>query len=244
MDAATSVDPLPYGARTRRVVDCPDRGTAFFRLRSKRIQRETPTRADRDKLFLPLIALAAVCVLQAIVIAWLLGRGSRGGRAAPGEGSPPVAAAPASPAGDAAGPASPPPAPPAAGHIARGKVGDRVESAGVALTVVAVTHEPQYKEVFTPPAGQQFVGVEVLLENTGTTPHKYFSTSFQLKDPQSRTYNGNALGVADPPLGYGTLVPTEKVRGHLAFVVPKDVTGLTLTYTPGDAGSVYVELGQ
>jgi hypothetical protein len=76
----------------------------------------------------------------------------------------------------------------------------------------------------------------------------YFSTSFQLKDPQSRTYNGNALGIADPPLGYGTLVPTEKVRGHLAFVVPKEATALTLTYTPGDAGRndrpIHIEIGR
>ena len=196
----------------------------------------------------PLIALAAVCVVQAIVIAYLLGRGSPGGGAVSGEGARPVAAGPASPVTDTVAPASPSQAPTAASRIAAGKVGDRVESAGVALTVVAVTHEPRYKEIFTPAAGQQFVGVEVLLENTGTQPHKYFSTGFQLKDPQSRTYNGNALGVADPPLGYGTLVPTEKVRGHLAFVVSKEATGLTLTYTSGDAGPgdrpIYIELGQ
>ena len=184
------------------------------------------------------------------MIAVLLGRAPAA--RAPQAGT---AAAPSSPSAEmgTASPAlNPPPAvanKPGTAAIVRGKVGQRVESAGLAITVVGVTNEPRYKEVTAPPASQKFIGVEVLLENTGTQGHGYFSTNFRVKDPQDRAYTSGALGVADPPLGWGTIVPGEKVRGHVAFVVPKDATGLTLAYVPPSGGPadyrpIHIELGQ
>ena len=100
-----------------------------------------------------------------------------------------------------------------------------------------------------PPAGQKFVGVEVLLENTGDRGHQYFSTHFKIKDPQDRVFASGGLGVGDPPLEWGTIVPGEKVRGHVAFRVPADATGLTLTYLPPGGGPpnyrpIHIDLGQ
>jgi hypothetical protein len=128
-------------------------------------------------------------------------------------------------------------------------VGQRVESAGLAITVVGVTNEPRFKEVTAPPVSQKFVGVEVLLENNGNSGHPYFSTNFKIKDPQDRAYASGGLGVGDPPLDWGTIVPGEKVRGHVAFVLPKDANGLTLAYMPpggGPAGyrPIHIDLGQ
>ena len=206
------------------------------------------------------------------MIAFLLGRGSPAdqasqGPASRGQISDPVAAV-APPAADDAPPPAPgraPPAatglpradagsagqptPPPAAAVVRGKVGRRVESAGLAITVVGVTNEPRFKEVTAPPAGQKFVGVEVLLENTGDRGHQYFSTHFKIKDPQDRVFASGGLGVGDPPLEWGTIVPGEKVRGHVAFRVPADATGLTLTYLPPGGGPpnyrpIHIDLGQ
>jgi hypothetical protein len=114
--------------------------------------------------------------------------------------------------------------------------------------VVGVTNEPRYKEVTAPPPTQKFVGVEVVMENASGAPHAYYSTTFRVKDDKDRAYAAGGLGVGDPPLEYGTIVTGEKVRGHLAFVVPKEAVGLTLTYGPNDSPPgyrpVHIELGQ
>lgn len=208
----------------------------------------TDAAAGRNRLLLPLVAVSALCVAEAVVIAFLLGRGDptpravdAGGGSATSNASPSTAAAtavaPTSQDASAAGPA-----------ITRGKKGERVESGGLAITVVTVTNEPRFKEINTPPPTQKFVGVEVLLENRGAAAHRYFSTSFNVKDDQDRVYGSRALGAGDPELGFGTVVPGEKVRGHLAFVVPKEAKGLTLTYGGGDMPRgyrpIHIELGQ
>jgi hypothetical protein len=192
------------------------------------------------------------------VIAFLLGRGSPAGQGSQ-PGTAVVASSP-SPGGarEASIPTNTTRTAPADGPVAdsepaaavvRGKVNQRVESAGLAITVVGVTNEPRFKEVTAPPASQKFVGVEVLLENTGDSGHQYFSTSFKIKDPQDRVYGSGGLGVGDPPLDWGTIVQGEKVRGHIAFVVPKDATGLTVAYMPpgGDPSNyrpIHIDLGQ
>ena len=207
--------------------------------------------AGRNRLLLPLVAVSALCVVQAVVIAFLLGRGGADGQAAvPGGVSTPSNTPYPSPSSAPAVVADTPSqaAPPGGPAITRGKRGERVESAGLAVTVVSVTHEPRFKEINTPPPTQKFVGVEVVLENSGAAAHRYFSTSFNVKDDQDRVYGSRALGAGDPELGFGTVVPGEKVRGHLAFVVPKEAKGLTLTYGGGDMPRgyrpIHIELGQ
>ena len=200
----------------------------------------------RNKLLMPLVAVSVLCAAEAVVIAFLLGRGGGGGP----ERAPQVtdvsswvrkadAAVGEKPAAPAAteGPA-----------ITRGKVGQRVESAGLAITVLAVSNEPRFKEVTAPPATQKFVNVEVLLENHTGKGHGYFSTTFKIKDGQERVYGSGGLGVHEPPLEYGTIVAGEKVRGNVCFVVPKEATGLTLTYpannTPPGYRPFHIDLGQ
>lgn len=219
------------------------------------MSHEVPSGRDRNRLLLPLIGVSAVCVAEAVVIAFLLGRG---GPAPSANGAFPAAAGPAAqtPSANAARAATPPesstpapaPANPTGPAITRGKLGQRVESAGLALTVLGVTNEPRYKEVTAPPPTQKFVGVEVVMENNTGAPHAYYSTSFRIKDDKDRAYGTGGLGVGDPPLEYGTIVTGEKVRGHLAFVVPKEATGLTLAYPPNVAPAgyrpIHIELGQ
>ena len=202
----------------------------------------------RNTLLIPLLAVSAICVVEAVVIAFLAGRGS--------SPSTPAARGAASPAPATHAPApdpSPSTAPPDSGSavpaIVRGKVGERVVSGGLALTVMGVTNVPRYKEVTAPPATQKFVGVDVVIENNSSQAHQYFSTSFKIKDPKDRVYASGGLGVGDPPLEWGTVVQGEKVRGHVAFVVPKEASGLTLVYMPAGGGPanyrpIHIDLGQ
>jgi hypothetical protein len=235
----------------------------------------------RNPLVLPLAAVSMLCVVEAVAIAFLLGRARPAQQVAGGP-----AASPASSAASSSGPSpasSPPPsptslpasppasspepsqrletraeperakpdvrtAPPAGSNVVRGKVGQRAESAGLALTVMKVANEPELGAVFNPPAGQKFVDVDLLLENNTGRRFDYYSTEFTIKDGQDRVYSSGALGVGDPQLSWGQIVNGEKVRGHVAFVVPKDAKGLRLVCpppsTPADARPIYVDLGQ
>ena len=148
-----------------------------------------------------------------------------------------------SPAPSGAPAPAPAPAPPRAPAIARGKVGQRVESAGFAITVVAASNKPRF-DIFAPRPDEKFVDCDVLLENAAAKGFDYFSNQFKIQDDQSRVFTGGALGVGDPQLGYGTIVQGNKVRGHVAFIVPKDAKGLALTYPVEDARAIHIDLGQ
>jgi hypothetical protein len=197
-----------------------------------------------NRLLIPLALVSLLCVAEAVVIAFLVGRGHT---------PPPVMAELATPTGaqrDVFVPEAAPPDParPAAPAIARGKVGQRVESNGIAMTVAAVSNEPRFKEVFAPSPSEKFVDVEVLIENRTAKGFGYYSNQFTLKDDKDRSFSSTALGAGQPALGWGTVVPGDKVRGHLAFVLPRDATSLTLTCPIGDGPSsphaIHIELGQ
>ena len=193
----------------------------------------------RNPLLVPLVAISGLCVAEAVAIAFLVGRGR------PPE---PVAVAPgATPTQAPQQPAEPHPATAAAPatKIVRGTVGKRAESGGLALTVMKVANEPELGAVFKPSAGQKFVDVDLVIENNTGRRFDYYSTDFSIKDDQDRAYSSGALGAGDPQLGWGQIVTGEKVRGHVAFVVPKDAAGLRLVCpppaTPG-AGPIHVDL--
>lgn len=196
-----------------------------------------------NRMLLPLVAVSALCLVEAVVIAFLLGRG---GAPAPPASAPPTGAPAGAPL--AIDPPAPGPAAATGPAVARGRLGERVESAGLAVTVLGVTNEPRFKEVTAPPESQKFVGVEVQIGNESGAGHGYFSTAFKIKDDKDRAYAAGALGAGDPPLEWGTIVTGEKVRGHLAFVVPRDATGLTLVYLPNNAPPnyrpIHIDLGQ
>ena len=193
-----------------------------------------------SRLLLPLVIVSTLCGAQAIVIAFLLGRG----HATPPPPHPtkaePAAATHTRPA-DGALAAAPAP-------IARGHPGQRVDSSGIAMTVVNVSNEPRFKEVFTPPPSQEFFNIELLIENATPRAFAYYSNQFTLKDDKDRPYSPTSLGAGEPALNWGTIVPGEKVRGHIAFVVPRNARNLALTYpvstNPTDARTIQIRLGR
>jgi hypothetical protein len=232
------------------------------------------TGATPNRLFVPLVAVCIVCAAEAVVIAYLLGRGAPVNSAvvqSPLEGTPRLPAPPpavvatttkpptpdAAPVESASKPSPIPPSSPSAPKttapvpagpaVARGNVGQRVELAGLTMTVTAVTNKPRF-DVFAPRSDEKFIDCDVLLENRAPKGFDYFSNEFKIQDDQSRVFSGGALGVGDPQLGYGTVVQGTKARGHVAFIVPKDAKGLTLTYpiddAPGNARAIHIDLGQ
>jgi hypothetical protein len=192
-----------------------------------------------NRLLLPLIAVSTLCVIEAIVIAFLLGRGP--------------AAPPAPALSNAANPApQPDAAPPRAAAanssspaaISRGKLAQRIDAGGITMTALAVSNQPRFKELFTPSPEQKFIDLEILIENNTARPFAYYTNQFTIKDDKDRPFSSTTLGAADPALTWATLVPGEKARGHLAFVLPKTATGLTLTYPVTDSSAIHIDLGQ
>lgn len=197
-----------------------------------------------NPLLIPLALVSLLCVAEAVAIAFLIGRGQparpvTAELATSSGGEQPKAPAPPTSASDQPKPSAP--------AIARGKVGQPVEVAGIAMTVVTISNEPRFKELFTPSPSEKFVDVEVLIENRSPRGFGYYSNQFTLKDDKDRHFSSTALGAGQPALGWGTVVPGDKARGHLAFVIPRGAAGLTLTYPVDDgpnAHAIHIELGQ
>jgi hypothetical protein len=138
--------------------------------------------------------------------------------------------------------------PPESSDLPSGSVGDRVESAGVALTVLSVTDEPDaaLSNILDLAEDEKYLATEVLLENNTGDSFFYGSAQFKLKDDRGFEYSGS-LPYREPSMGFGTLVNREKVRGYLSFIVPTAATGLSLIYQAAagsDYETIYIDLGQ
>ena len=198
----------------------------------------------RSPLLLPLVAVSALALCEAVVIGILWVRSH----------PPPVAGAvqsakPGEPAGPA--PADAPPAvPPAAGPGAvSGKVGERVESAGLAMTVMGVSNQPTGpgKDFISVTPDQKFLDIDLVIENNTGRALQYWPVNFRLKDAENYTHQPNTLRSNPAALEWGTLVQGEKVRGHLEFTVPRKSTRLHLVYPAADLPgykAIQIDLGQ
>ena len=223
------------------------------------ITSETNTRQS-NPLALPLLIVSLVAVVELvglIVMTVVLAR-----RPAP------VVAAPAGQQGAAA--AQTPPAPPATpatpvaekvtppgntsaakgggdkGFVA-GKVGQRVESAGFAITVEEIKHEPYYKNLGQPGEDQKYLALLVSVENNTGGNAMLFDAMFHLQDDHGYTYDKLGLALTTPKLEWRTMGNRDRVRGYLDFVVPKTAKGLKLVYSHlprSDSVPIHVELGE
>lgn len=115
------------------------------------------------------------------------------------------------------------------------KVGDKVQLGEVILTINSVT--PSQGAQFTKPQeGNQFLNINITLENTGKN-QEFIATSGQMfiLDPSNNQYQ---VAITDKSLENpsggmdGNLLPSSKKTGNVGFEVPKGATGLKLKYTP------------
>ncbi len=128
-------------------------------------------------------------------------------------------------------PLAPPPKP-----TAIAKVGQRVESAGVAITVNAVTRKAQ----MSAPGGftlspsdpsHEYVITDVTIENAGREKLPYNPLYFKVKDADGYEYN-MSISIDSQALKSGELTPGDKARGTVTFEVPKTSTSLVASYKP------------
>ena len=143
------------------------------------------------------------------------------------ETPPKVTAAPAAGADTAANNAPAEPEAPAAPVI--GKVGDRLDKAGTAVSLLSSEQKSSLSEYDNAGEGKVYQVVEVVIEATGDEKISYSPDHFKLKDDTGVEYNSCILTVAND-LKNGNMVKGEKSRGLVAFKVPKEAKGFQLTY--------------
>jgi Domain of unknown function (DUF4352) len=112
------------------------------------------------------------------------------------------------------------------------KINDRAESGGVALTVVKATRQATIGNFQKADKDQTFLVAEVVIETTGSDEASYNPGFFRVKDSSGVEYDGISAAGATNSLKYGKLPKGEKVRGTIAFNIPKDAKGLVLSYDP------------
>lgn len=115
--------------------------------------------------------------------------------------------------------------------MAIAKIGQRVESSGVALTVNGVQKTDAIGSFLKAKDGQTFLVADVTIENTSRDKSPYNPMYFKVKDADGFEYTAG-LGADDKTLKSGELASGEKARGTVAFEVPKDGKGLTVSYQP------------
>ncbi len=118
-----------------------------------------------------------------------------------------------------------------------GKVGDKVEANGVALTVTKVDHVDAVGKYLKPKDGNTFVVAEVLIENVSADKAPYNPFYFKVKDADGFEYNAG-LTTDESALKSGDLAKGDKARGTILFEVKKDSKGLVLEYKPIVFGNV------
>jgi hypothetical protein len=128
-----------------------------------------------------------------------------------------------------------------------GKVGDRVEMAGIAVTVNSVEEMKSIGSYTKAKEGNTFIIADVTIENVDRDKAPYNPFYFRLKDNHGFEYS-SSFTTPDPSLKSGEQAKGEKARGNISFEVPADATNLVLTYVPevilGDYQPIRVALGK
>ena len=115
-----------------------------------------------------------------------------------------------------------------------GKVGTAAALNSATVTVVSTDLDYKSSDQFTQPkAGNRFVTVEILYENTGTEKVSYNPLDWKLSDASGFSYDYSYSGKG-PELHSGDLSPGEKARGFITYEVPQAATGLVLELALGD----------
>lgn len=114
------------------------------------------------------------------------------------------------------------------------KTGDVIEFDGKKVTVAAPERNWDTGNQFMKPeSGNEFVKVQVTIENNSANEASYNTFDWKLQDSKGviKDVASIAYGV-DGALNSGELAPGGKVTGFLVFEVAAGDTGLTLRYNP------------
>lgn len=111
------------------------------------------------------------------------------------------------------------------------KVGERVESSGIALTINGVSKTESMGQFLKAGDGKTYLIADVTVENTGRDKSPYNPLYFKVKDSDGYEYNAG-ISLDDKALKSGDLAAGEKARGTVAFTVPKAAKGFVVSYQP------------
>lgn len=207
------------------------------------------------------IGIAAL-VLIGLCVVMTIANPSKKGSPAPTSTPAPIAtkalAAPAGtalPTATAVKPASttvpptstPKPAPTATtAPAALGKVGDMIESGGIAVGIASVQKATKFG-IWEAKAGNTYLVVEAVIQNVSRDTTPYNPLYFKVKDADGFEYT-MTFGGADPALKSGDLTKGDKVRGMVTFEVPLTAKGFVVAYEPmvilGGYKAIKIDLGQ
>lgn len=112
------------------------------------------------------------------------------------------------------------------------QVGDLIKISDIVIQVLGISY-PTGTEIVKPKEGFQFVGVDIQVENQGSTVKEITSVvQMYLKDDtgQKYTFHLGAQSLLDAGLPDDELRPGEYVRGQIGFQVPEDSPGLVLVF--------------
>lgn len=114
------------------------------------------------------------------------------------------------------------------------KVGDVISFDGKKVTVSKVERNWNSGDEFTTPeSGNEFVKVQVKIENNSSEDVSYNTFDWKLKDSKGviKDVDSAAFGI-DGALDSGDIAPKGKVSGFLIFQAPAGDTNLALRYEP------------
>jgi hypothetical protein len=123
-----------------------------------------------------------------------------------------------------------------------GEIGDTIAANGYELTVNS------YQNPYTPPddffepePGQQWILFDVSITNVSDEDVDYGTIDFTLGDSDDFSYDTTYIG-EERGLSFGTLRPSETVRGELGFELPVDAHPVLLIYEPGFFGETRIDI--
>ena len=113
-----------------------------------------------------------------------------------------------------------------------GEIGQKMVSGDIALTVEKVTSAAALSRYEQASAGRVYEIIDVLIQNYGKEKSSVNALYFTLKDSDGREYSVALSGAAPNFISTADLLPGDKLRGKVAFEVPKKVDSYILTYAP------------
>jgi hypothetical protein len=117
---------------------------------------------------------------------------------------------------------------------AEGKVGETIARSDYRLTVLKIDQCPlNDAEQAIVGKGAIALGVEMVIERTGSKQVPHNPTYAVVTDSAGRTYEGSAMAYCKPALPLQVDVePGKPLRGLVTFEMPATATGLKLSYSP------------
>lgn len=114
------------------------------------------------------------------------------------------------------------------------KPGDVIEFDDKKVTVAAAERNwSTGNEYITPESGNEFVKVQVTIENNSSSEASYNTFDWKLQDSKGVIKDVASVAYSvDGALNSGQLAPNGKIAGFLVFEVPTGDKGLTLRYSP------------